>query len=111
LETKQAFVERFAPVETPAEALSFASALNRAWPDYELDLSAGLELLQSTIEATNVKQTPEGYVVRLFDRNRCGCGDHETSAVDFLVTRQGEVVRQSSVPVYLDPLVRGKCVD
>lgn len=105
------FAARFGPVETPEEALAFAVALTKARPLAEVVIPEGATVYVQHIEPTYVEQAPEGYRVRLFDFQLCGCGPHDWLAVDFLVTRSGKVTQTGAQAIYADPKMKGMCVD
>ncbi len=111
IDSAEVFRQRFAPVDSSAEAFSFAIALSTAYPDYQLEVPANFKILVPEIDATFVKQSAAGFVVRLFEEAYCGCGNHETSAVDYLVTKAGQVSMQKRTPVYDDPTDNRRCVD
>ena len=105
------FTARFAPVETPDEALAFAVALTKAVPRTTIELPPDAAVKVATIEPTYVETTPEGYRVHLFDYVGCGCGPHDHQVVDFLVTRDGQLRQLSRAAIYDVPSERALCVD
>jgi hypothetical protein len=109
--TKEAFVKRFAPVETPAEALAFAVALTDGKALFKIELPKDAEVFLKTIDPTSVTPVADGYKVRLYRYQLCGCGPHNHLAVDYLVTRAGEVRELSSTPAWLDPRTKKLCMD
>lgn len=109
--TKEAFVKRFAPVETPAEALAFAVAMTDAKALFKIELPKDAEVFLKTIEPTSVTPVADGFKVRLYGYQLCGCGPHNHLAVDYLVTRTGEVRELASTPAWLDPKAKRLCVD
>ena len=111
IDTKEAFVKRFAPVETPAEALAFAVALTDSKALFKIELPKNAELFLKTIDPTSVTPVADGFKVRLYGYQFCGCGPHNHLAVDYLVTRAGEVRELESVPAWLDPKTAKLCID
>jgi hypothetical protein len=111
IDTKEAFVKRFAPVETPAEALAFAVAMTDGKALFKIELPKDAEVFLKTIDPTSVTPVADGYKVRLYRYQFCGCGPHNHLAVDYLVTRAGEVRELSSKPAWLDPKSKKLCVD
>ncbi len=111
IDTKEAFVRRFAPVETPAEALAFAVAMTDSKALFKIELPKDAEVFLKTIEPTSVEPVAEGFKVRLYGYQFCGCGPHNHLAIDYLVTRAGEVRELSSTPAWLDPKLKKICID
>jgi len=109
--SKGAFAARFAPVETPEEALAFALGLTGAHAEREVVIPANTEVYVDHVDPTYVERRPDGFVVHLFAFQLCGCGPHDHLAVDVLVTRDGEVREVKSEPIYADPKMRHVCVD
>ena len=95
---KSEFQAIFAPVESAEEAISFAMALSSFSARFDLKADAQVKYLVDVIQETHAEQTPEGYLVYLFDTDReMGCGEHSFYAVQVLVTPEGqarEVERQ-----------------
>ena len=98
--TKQEFQSVFAPVETKEEALSFAVALTSSFPKYDASTPEGYFPVASPIEPTYVEETNGGFGVRLLDYEVCGCGTHPYYAIDYSVTRDGNVTELSRQKVY-----------
>jgi hypothetical protein len=111
IETKDAFVKRFAPVETAAEALAFAVALTDSKALFKIELPKDAQLFLKTIDPTSVTPVADGFKVRLYGYQFCGCGPHNHLAVDYLVTRAGEVRELESVPAWTDPKTAKLCID
>lgn len=104
IRNQEEFKQFFAPVETPEEALSFAVALTGSLPMYEIkvpkkDRYMFVKIFTPVIETTHIKEIPEGFKVRLFDRTGY-CGRSVLYAVDYLVTKDGEVKEISRKEVY-----------
>jgi hypothetical protein len=111
IDTKDAFVKRFAPVETPAEALAFAVALTDSKALLKIDLPKDAVLFLKTIDPTSVTPVADGFKVRLYGYQFCGCGPHNHTAVDYLVTRAGEVRELDNQPAWKDPKTDKLCID
>jgi hypothetical protein len=93
--------EIFAPVESTDEALSYAMAMTSLSARYDLDPNANVDYLVDLIEETHVVETPDGYLVSLFDSDRkMGCDDHSFYAVQLLVTREGDVREVERQEIY-----------
>jgi len=100
IDTAAKFIDQFAPVTSPAEALGFAAALTTANPEYTIEIHEGRDFLVDQIETTNIRRVRGGYRVRLFDRELCGCSLHPTSAVDYFVPYSGRVRAVKREEVY-----------
>jgi len=111
ISSKDEFVDSFAPVETPEEALGFAIALTRSFAMRSISIPSGYNVFVNEIRTTYVEETDAGFKVHLFYSETCGCGNHPLYAVDYLVTRAGEVSETSSERIYENPAWRGLCVD
>lgn len=111
LDTKEAFVRRFAPVETPAEALAFAVAMTDDKALFTIELPKDAEVFLKTIEPTSVEPVADGFRVRLYGYQFCGCGPHNHLAIDYLITRAGEVRELASTPAWRDPKLEKICID
>jgi hypothetical protein len=100
ISTKEEFKYLFAPVEIKEEALSFAVALTSSIPKYDASAPEGYFPVASSIEPTYVEETDGGFKVHLFDYDVCGCGTHPYYAIDYSVTRAGNVTELSRQKVY-----------
>jgi len=106
------FQNVFAPVSSADEALSYALALTGRSPYFGIQLRPGYRYLVNGLEDTHVAQAGQGdYLVHLFSYQVCGCGPHTTSAVDLLVSQDGQVTTQEVIPLYEDPEEDDLCVD
>lgn len=106
VQTAAEFRALFAPVDSPDEALAFAVALTVARSVRELRPPAGARMLAGELRGTSVEPRPGGFAARLFQHRThgCdGCGPHELFAVDYLVTRDGDVSELAEQIVYEDP--------
>ena len=100
IESIEEFRSIFAPVETKEEALAFAVALTSSLPRYDTSVPEGYFPVTSAIRPTYAEVSEEGYKVHLFDSEICGCGSHPYYAVEYLVTKSGNVTELSREKVY-----------
>jgi hypothetical protein len=98
--SKEDFLSVFAPVETKEEALGFAVALTSSLPRYDTSVPEGYFPVKSSIRPTYVEESEGGFKVHLFDSEICGCGSHPYYAVEYLVTKKGNVTELSREKVY-----------
>jgi hypothetical protein len=112
LRSAAAFRERYAPVDSPAEALTFATALTGLAVFGPKDPPRNLRYFLSVLEDTEVVATPEGYLVKnLSDTKVFGCGPHPTSLYDVEVSRDGTIKRVHERKAFEDPKKDDLCVD
>ena len=99
----------FAPIESPDEALSYALAATDYHANYDSEPDPDLEYLTNKFENTYVKETKNGFEVHLFTpfSPPCSCDPHISSAINILVTREGEISTLDSEPA----LQSNWCVD
>jgi hypothetical protein len=100
ISSKEEFRSIFAPVETKEEALAFAVALSGSSPSYDTSVPEDYFPVASSIIPTYAKETEGGYQVHLFEKEICGCGTHPYYAIDYLVTKNGNVTELSREMVY-----------
>jgi hypothetical protein len=100
IESIEEFRSIFAPVETKEEAMAFAVALTSSLPRYDTSVPQDYFPVKSAIRPTYAEVSQEGYKVRLFDSEICGCGSHPYYAVEYLVTKAGNVTELSREKVY-----------
>ena len=103
--------QAYAPIETEAEALSYALAASGLGVRYGITAQRDLRYFVDQLEDTYVETLPQGYQVHLFDYKLCGCGPHPTYAVEVLVTSDGQVQELSREKIYEDPAEDKLCVD
>jgi hypothetical protein len=103
--------QTYGPIESEAEALSYALAASGLGVRYGLTSQPDLRYFVNQLEDTHVETVPQGYQVRLFDYKLCGCGPHPTYAVDVLVTRDGQIRELNREKIYEDPAEDKLCVD
>jgi hypothetical protein len=98
---KSEFRKIFAPIETTDEALSYAMAMTSLSARNDIDPNAKVDYLVDMIEETHAEETPEGYLVYLFDSDhKMGCDTHSFYAVKVLVTRAGDVHEVTRQEIY-----------
>lgn len=101
--TDRAGLQRLvAPIESDAEALSYAVAVTgffvlREGPSRSVDLAT------EHLDTTFVRREGEGFRVHLFTAKTCGCERDFLAWTDYLVTREGEVRALESELVYTVP--------
>lgn len=109
--SKEEFVDLFAPVDSPEEALGFAVALTSAYAAHKLSIPENYRVFVQEIRTTYVEEKDGSYNVHLFLAQPCGCGNHPYYAVDYVVTRAGDVRETASEKIYENPQFAGLCVD
>ncbi len=109
IESIEDFRSIFAPVETKEEALDFGVALTSSLPRYDTSVPEDYYQVSSSIRPTYAKETEGGYLVHLFESELCGCGSHPYYAIDYLVTRDGNVTELSREEVFNSTMQM--CVD
>ncbi|OPY50990.1 MAG: hypothetical protein A4E49_02490 [Methanosaeta sp. PtaU1.Bin112] len=100
IESAEDFRSEFAPVETKEEALAFAIALTSSLSRYDTSVPEDYFSVSPTITPTYASETAGGFVVHLFDSQLCGCGTHPYYAIDYLVSRDGNVTEMSRQEVF-----------
>ena len=98
---KSEFKEIFAPVESTEEAISYAMAMTSLQARFDINPNADVDYLVDVIEETHAEETPDGYLVYLFDwSHKMGCDIHPFYAVKVLVTPEGEVREVERQEIY-----------
>ena len=100
ISSKEEFQSIFAPVETKEEAMAFAVALTSSLPRYDTSVPEGYFPVTSSLRPTYAEETERGFNVHLFDSEMCGCGSHPYYAIEYLVTKDGNVTELSREKVY-----------
>jgi hypothetical protein len=111
VKTEEEFRGIFSPIDSPDEALSYALAVTNLSAYYDLEFNPDYEYFVNELEDTYVDVVEDGYIVHLYRYQVFGCGPHNTSAVDLLVTHQGFVEEVAREAVYKDPSEDDLCVD
>jgi len=98
---KSEFKEIFAPVESTAEAISYATVMTSLLARYDIDTNANIDYLVNVIEETHAEETPDGFLVYLFDwDHKMGCDTHSFYTTKVLVTRDGDVRELERQEIY-----------
>lgn len=98
---KSEFKEIFAPVESTDEAIGYAMAMTSLEARFDIDPNANVDYLVDEIQETHAEETPDGYLVHLFDwSHKMGCDIHPFYAVKVLVTREGDVHEVERQEIY-----------
>ena len=98
---KSEFKDIFSPIESEEEAISYAMAMTSLQARFDLNPDDEIEYLVDVIEETHAEETPEGYLVYLFDwSHEMGCDIHPFFAVKVLVTREGGVQEVERQEIY-----------
>lgn len=98
---KEDFREIFAPIEQTGEAISFAMAMTSLDARFDLDSGDKVDYLVDRIEETHAEETPDGYLVYLFDwSHKMGCDIHPFYAVKVLVSKEGYVREVERKEIY-----------
>lgn len=111
INNKEEFKQFFTPIETKEEALSYVIALTGSFPMYNITIPSHYRVFVKEIEETYVKEIEGGFKVHLFDYLRCGCGPHPYYAVDYVVTRSGDVKEIYRERIFENPKEDNLCVD
>jgi hypothetical protein len=102
--TKDEFSHVFAPISTPAEALSYAKVLQpKLVGFYNLAYDPAYEYFVDEIEDTHVEEIAEGYLVHLFAYDLLGCDPRIIETVDVEVTTDGIVREVNREAIYQAP--------
>jgi hypothetical protein len=106
--------QTFAPIETPAEALSYALLATPFQAYYQQTLKPNYRYYTDTIEDTHVITNDDGflsYQVLLYTQRHLGCGSHPISTIPVLVKSNGLVSYPSQQLAYADPAEDELCVE
>jgi hypothetical protein len=102
--TKDEFRSIFAPITTPAEALSYAKVLKHKLAGfYNLAYDPEYEYFVDAIEDTHVEEIARGYLVYLFTYDKLGCEPHIVETVVVEVTTDGIVREINREDIYQAP--------
>lgn len=112
LKSASAFRERYAPVDSPAEAITFVTALTDLSVFNSFDGPRRLRYFLPVLEETEVVATSSGYLVKnLLRKKLFGCGPHTNWLVDVAVSHDGSVQVVTERKAFEDPQEDGICVD
>jgi hypothetical protein len=111
VQNEEALRKRFGPAKSADAALGFAVAHARdaraRFDQVTFDDPAPVE---EDVMPSNVLPRKDGWVVRLFERQLCGC-THPDYALDLFVTKDGEVSQLAKKQIHVDPATEGRCVE
>jgi len=98
IESLEKLKEKFAPIESEQEAMSYIAVIN-----------GGLSIENNILKGGTAK-IENGYLVNLIHNNTFGCGQHEPIGVVYKITTSGEIssVAFEKEPFSLKPEI---CVD
>ena len=111
IETLGELQSTFAPIDSPTEALSYVLASEQFSAYYDLGYDSDLRYLVNVVEDTYVEEVEDGYLVHLYSYRAFGCGPHTTSAVDVLITNQGDIKEVIFEGVFENPEEDEMCTD
>lgn len=101
----------FAPIESEAEALSYAVAMTGLEARYGHARDSDLVYEVDEIEDSHVVAVDDGYEVHLFAEPEFGCGPFYTRAVVVHVGRDGSLDERFGERLYRNPEYDDLCVD
>lgn len=101
----------FYPIDSPEEALAIAALLTESFPLYRVDIPPGYIKMTDKIVPSYAKKTGANFLVRLFDYQCGGCGNHPYFFVNYEVTAEGDLNELSREDVYRDPKEDNRCQD
>ena len=102
--TREEFSRAFAPITTPAEALSYALVQQHKLAGlYDLAYDPAYEYFVDEIEDTHVEEIDGGYLVHLFAYDELGCEPRIVESVAVEVTTEGVVREIEREAIYQAP--------
>ena len=101
VDTIQELQELYLPLESAAQALSYAQLRTGLHAYFDLSYDPTLLYLQDTIESTQVTEIAAGYRMNLYHKTGCSCEPWITSQVILEVGQNGEVAWKEAKPVYM----------
>lgn len=117
IKSPEEFKKYFAPIETPAEAVSYISALTGAYPVYEFAEKYFIRTMEEDgeyvgkMKPTEVKEKKDKFIVNLFDHMRCGCHRPELYEIEYEVTRDGYITQKKKKAVWQANRLYKICID
>jgi hypothetical protein len=111
LDSAEAFMTYYQPIDSVEEALSYTLALTGSYTEDEIVIPWNYRTYVDEIDTTYVKAVDGGYLVHLFDYGYCGCGPHPYFSVDYMLTFDGQLTEVERTRIYEDPSSDGLCVD
>lgn len=100
----------YAPITSEIEALSYAVAVTRLVPRYDLK-TTDYTFEVTELEETHVISTQDGWVVNLFGYDTFGCGPHYHYGQDVTIMADGTFSRGERVNLFRDAKLDDLCVD
>lgn len=91
----------FAPIESDAEAVSYAQLATGLAAQFEITLDPYLVYLQDRIEDTRADPVSDGYRINLYHRPYCHCEPYVYSEIILQVNRDGTIDWISVIPFAL----------
>ncbi len=112
LKTGTEFKAAFAPIESAAEAASYAIAYTGdAWKSSFPELKDSFRYYNRLIQRSHSTVVAGGYEVLLYDFQQFGCGPHPYSAVTYLIKTDGSLSEVSRSLAWADPNMDNLCID
>lgn len=101
VDTPEALRQQYAPIQSPAEAVSYAQLRTGLEADFFPRYDSSLLYLQEIINGTHVVEEGDGYRINLYHRPGCSCEPYVYSQVTVQVARDGTVEWISAEPYAL----------
>lgn len=112
LKTGSEFRAAFAPIESAAEAASYAVAYSGdSWKSSFPELTDSFRYYNRLIRRSYTTPVEGGYEVLLYNFQQFGCGPHPYSAVTYLVKTDGNLSVVSRNLAWADPNQDNLCID
>jgi hypothetical protein len=99
--SKDELRDLFAPIDSPAEALSYALLATGLEAIYSVSYEPAFMYFQESIEGTHVTETDGGFRINLFNFAACGCEPWINTQILIQVDRNGQVTWLDAVPVFM----------
>ncbi|MEJ2709872.1 MAG: hypothetical protein P8074_19840 [Anaerolineales bacterium] len=101
INTPEQMQERFAPIESASEALSYAQMMTGLHAYFDFSFDPSLLYFQESMDGTQVTVADAGYRMNLYHSQVCFCEPWVTSQVDIEVARTGQITWRDAKPVYM----------
>lgn len=112
LKNGSAFQSYFAPIESAAEAASYAIARSGSdWKSSFPEIKENFRFYTRLLRRSRVETTKDGFQVLLYAYAQFGCGPHSTYAITYQVGRDGSFSETTRQRVWEDPALDGLCAD
>lgn len=99
--SKEALQELIAPIDTPAEALSYARLVTGLRAIHSFSYEPTFMYFQESIAGTHVTKTDGGFEMNLFNFAACSCEPWINTQILIQVDREGQVTWADAVPVLM----------